>query len=87
MDKDRIQGKAEDIAGKVKRKVGEVTGDHELEAEGALEQAKGKTRNAVGQVKDTVRDAADNIKRENRDAETEQERIDRERLNRDKDVA
>ena len=62
MDKDRIQGKAEDIAGKVKRKVGEVTGNHELEAEGALEQAKGKTRNAVGQVKDTVRDAADNIK-------------------------
>ena len=87
MDKDRIQGKAEDIAGKVKRKVGEVTGNRELEAEGALEQAKGKTRNAVGQVKDAVRDAADNIKRENRDAETDQERIDRERLNRDKDVA
>jgi hypothetical protein len=38
-------------------------------------------------VKDAVRDAADNIKDKNRDVETDQERIDRERLNRDKDVA
>jgi uncharacterized protein YjbJ (UPF0337 family) len=77
MDKDRIQGKAEDIAGRAKRQVGEWTGDHETQAEGALEQAKGKTRNAVGKVKDAVRDAADNIKGENRDVETDQERIDR----------
>jgi len=77
MDKDRIQGKAEDIAGRAKRQVGEWTGDHETQAEGALEQAKGKARNAVGKVKDAVRDAADNIKSDNRDVETDQERIDR----------
>jgi len=77
MDKERIQGKAEDIAGGIKRKVGEVTGDHQTEAEGALDQAKGKTRNVVGKVKDAVRDAADNIKSENRDVETDQARIDR----------
>lgn len=83
MDKDRIQGKAEDIAGGIKRKVGEVTGDHKTEAEGALEQAKGKTQNVVGKVKDAVRDAADKVKGEhNRDVETDQEKIDRE-----KDVA
>jgi uncharacterized protein YjbJ (UPF0337 family) len=77
MDKDRIQGKAEDIAGRAKRQVGEWTGDHETQAEGALDQAKGKARNAVGKVKDAVRDAADNVKGENRDAENDQERIDR----------
>lgn len=77
MDKDRIEGKAEDIAGGIKRKVGEVTGDHKTEAEGALEQAKGKTRNVVGKVKDAVRDAADHVKSENRDVETDQENIDR----------
>ena len=83
MDKDRIQGKAEDIAGRAKRQVGEWTGDHETQAEGALEQAKGKARNAVGKVKDAVRDAADNIKGEkDRAVETDQEKIDRE-----KDVA
>jgi len=77
MDKDRIQGKAEDVAGRVKRQVGEWTGDHEAQAEGALEQAKGKARNAVGKVKDAVRDAKDNIEEKNRDVETDQERIDR----------
>jgi uncharacterized protein YjbJ (UPF0337 family) len=79
MDQDRIQGKAEDIAGRAKRQVGEWTGDNKTQAEGALDQAKGKARNAVGKVKDAVRDAADNIKAENRDAETDQERIDREK--------
>ncbi len=87
MDKDRIQGKAEDIAGRAKRQVGEWTGDNKTQAEGALDQAKGKTRNVVGKVKDAVRDAADNIEGENRDVETDQEGIDRERINREKDEA
>ncbi len=87
MDKDRIQGKAEDIAGRAKRQVGEWTGDNKTQAEGALDQAKGKTRNVVGKVKDAVRDAADNIEGENRDVETDQEGIDRERINREKDDA
>ena len=65
MDKDRIEGKAEDLAGRAKRQVGEWTGDNKTQAEGALDQAKGKTRNAVGKVKDAARDAADDIKGEN----------------------
>lgn len=77
MDKDRIQGKAEDIAGRAKRQVGEWTGDSNTQAEGAMDQAKGKARNAVGKVKDAVRDAADDVKGENRDVETDQERTDR----------
>ncbi len=41
----------------------------------------------MGKVKDAVRDAADNIEGENRDVETDQEGIDRERINREKDDA
>ena len=59
MDSDRIKGKADDIAGRVKRQVGEWTGDTETQAEGAAQQVKGKVENAWGKTKDAVRDAAD----------------------------
>lgn len=64
MDSDRIKGKADDIAGRVKRQVGEWTGDTESQAEGAAQQAKGKVQNAWGKAKDAVRDAADDTKRD-----------------------
>lgn len=62
MDSDRIKGKADDIAGRVKRQVGEWTGDTETEAEGAAQQVKGKVQNAFGKARDAVRDAADDVK-------------------------
>jgi uncharacterized protein YjbJ (UPF0337 family) len=61
MDKDRIKGKVEDIAGRVKRQTGEWTGDEKTQAEGAVEQIKGKARNMAGKVKDAARDAADDV--------------------------
>jgi uncharacterized protein YjbJ (UPF0337 family) len=83
MDKERIKGKAEDVAGRVQRQVGEWTGDEKAQAEGLAKQAEGKVRNAVGKVKDSIRDAAD---------ESEQDKIKREKedriiVDRDKDVA
>jgi uncharacterized protein YjbJ (UPF0337 family) len=83
MDKERIKGKAEDVAGRVQRQVGEWTGDEKTQAEGLAKQAEGKVRNAVGKLKDGVRDAAN---------ESEQDRIKREEedriiVDRDKDVA
>jgi uncharacterized protein YjbJ (UPF0337 family) len=57
MDKDRIEGKVEDIKGRVKRQVGEWTGDEETQAEGAAQQIKGKIQNAWGNAKDAGRDA------------------------------
>jgi uncharacterized protein YjbJ (UPF0337 family) len=69
MDKERIKGKAEDVAGRVQRQVGEWTGDEKAQAKGLAKQAEGKVRNAVGKLKDSVRDAAD---------ESEQDRIKRE---------
>ena len=67
MDIDRIKGKADDIAGRVKRQVGEWTGDEEAQAEGAAQQAKGKVQNAWGKAKDAVRDATDDAKDDIRD--------------------
>ena len=73
MDEDRIKGKAEDVKGRIKRQVGEWTGDEEAQAEGTMDQAKGKAQNAWGKVKNAARDVADDAKKDDRD--------------RDKDVA
>jgi uncharacterized protein YjbJ (UPF0337 family) len=62
MDKDRVEGKIEDVKGLVKRKVGEWTGDEETQAEGAAEQVKGKIQNAWGKAKDAGRDILDKNK-------------------------
>lgn len=75
MDSDRIKGKADDIAGRVKRQVGEWTGDEDAQAEGAAQQVKGKVQNAWGKAKDAVRDAADDADRDSDD------------LRKDRDVA
>jgi uncharacterized protein YjbJ (UPF0337 family) len=56
MNKDRIKGKAKDIAGRVERKTGEWTGDTETEVKGAAKQVEGKVQNALGQLKDKNRE-------------------------------
>jgi uncharacterized protein YjbJ (UPF0337 family) len=57
MDKDRIEGSANQAKGSVKEAAGKVTGDTKLQAEGAADKAKGKVQNVVGGAKDAVRDA------------------------------
>ncbi|MGB6688596.1 MAG: CsbD family protein [Terracidiphilus sp.] len=56
MDKDRVKGTLDDAAGRIKRQVGEWTGDTNAQVEGAAQQIKGKAEKAVGQVKDAARD-------------------------------
>jgi uncharacterized protein YjbJ (UPF0337 family) len=55
VDKDRIEGSAEQAKGKVKQWTGKALGDKKLEAEGQADQAKGKVQNAVGGLKDALR--------------------------------
>ena len=55
MDKDRINGSAEQAKGAVKETAGKVFGDKKLETEGKTEKAAGKVQNAVGGWKDAVR--------------------------------
>jgi uncharacterized protein YjbJ (UPF0337 family) len=58
MDKDRIEGSANQAKGAVKEAAGKVTGDAKLKAEGAADKAAGKVQNAVGGLKDSLRDAS-----------------------------
>jgi len=62
MDKDRIEGSAAQIKGKVKEVAGKVTGDTKLESEGKADQVAGKIQNTVGGLKDTLREADDAAK-------------------------
>lgn len=58
VDKDRIEGSAEQAKGSVKKGVGEMTGDEKMQAEGQADKAEGKVQNAAGSAKDAARDAA-----------------------------
>ena len=55
VDKDRIEGSAEQAKGKIKEVAGKVTGDSKLEADGKADQVAGKIQNAIGGIKDTLR--------------------------------
>ena len=57
MDKDRVEGAATNLKGKIKEAAGKVTGDAKLKSEGKADQVAGKVQNAVGGVKDAIRDA------------------------------
>jgi uncharacterized protein YjbJ (UPF0337 family) len=59
MNKDRIQGSAEQAKGKLKEVAGKATGDSKLETEGKADQVAGKVQNTVGGIKDTVKEAVD----------------------------
>lgn len=53
------KGKAtgENLMGKAKEALGNITGDPETKAEGQADQAKGQARHAKEDVKDNVKDA------------------------------
>jgi uncharacterized protein YjbJ (UPF0337 family) len=57
MDKDRVEGLAQQGKGKMKEAAGKVLGDEKLKTEGKIDQAEGKIRNTVGGMKDAIRDA------------------------------
>jgi uncharacterized protein YjbJ (UPF0337 family) len=76
MDKDRVEGKVKDVAGRVERQVGEWTGDSETQAKGAAKQVEGKVQNAWGKVKDAAKDAT----KENRDAEVDADEAEERRI-------
>jgi uncharacterized protein YjbJ (UPF0337 family) len=77
MDKDRVKGTVDDAAGRVKRQVGEWTGDTNAQVEGAAQQVKGKAEKAWGNVKDAARDASEKSDRDvvvERDVVTDRDR-------------
>jgi uncharacterized protein YjbJ (UPF0337 family) len=60
MNKDRIEGKVKDVAGRIERQAGEWTGDKKMQVQGTAKQAEGKIQNAVGKAKDAIKDASKN---------------------------
>jgi uncharacterized protein YjbJ (UPF0337 family) len=81
MDKDRVKGTVDDAAGRVKRQVGEWTGDTQSQVEGGAQQVKGKVEKAWGNVKDAARDATNRSDRDTADRDTTRDR-DRDDLDR-----
>ena len=67
MDKDQVNGKVKDVAGRIERQAGEWTGDKEKEVDGALKQVEGRLQNAWGNAKNAGRRATD--KKSNKDNE------------------
>jgi uncharacterized protein YjbJ (UPF0337 family) len=51
---DEIAGKLHEVKGKIKEKVGHLTSDSDLEAEGIGEQIGGKLRKKIGQLEKVI---------------------------------
>jgi uncharacterized protein YjbJ (UPF0337 family) len=51
---DEIAGKIHEVKGSIKEKVGHLTNDSDLEAEGIGEQIGGKLRKKVGQLEKVI---------------------------------
>lgn len=58
---DKIRGTANEAVGSLKRSIGRVTGNRDLQAEGVAQQTKGRTQKTVGEAKDGIRNVADRI--------------------------
>jgi uncharacterized protein YjbJ (UPF0337 family) len=79
MDKDKVKGAVNDTAGRVKRQVGEWTGDTNAQVEGAAQQVKGKAQKAWGNVKDAARDADKNAQASHESGVEHERELERER--------
>ena len=60
-NRDEAEGKWEQTKGTVKDKVGEFTGDRDLEAEGEVQHAEGDVQEGWGSVKRKVSDVVHDI--------------------------
>lgn len=63
MNKDHVKGAAKDVAGKIQREVGEMTGDKSQQAKGLAKQAEGKLQKKVGDIKDAAHEAHEHNQR------------------------
>ena len=56
MDKDRINGSANQAIGTAKEVAGKLTGDAKLKTEGNAQKIQGKIQNAIGGIKDAAKE-------------------------------
>ena len=65
MNRDQVKGTVKDTAGKIQRKVGELTGNENQQAKGTARQVEGKIQKGVGNVEQAL-DKADRESRSER---------------------
>ena len=53
MNRDQVKGTAKDVAGKVQRKVGEMTGNKSQQIKGAVKQVEGKVQKGAGDLEES----------------------------------
>lgn len=49
------EGKSDEAKGRVKKAVGELTGDDELKREGSIDKASGKVKQGIDKAKDALK--------------------------------
>ena len=52
MNRDQAKGAMKDVAGKIQRKAGEITGNRTQQLKGAGKQAVGKVQKTIGNMRD-----------------------------------
>lgn len=59
MNSDQVKGTAKEVAGKVQKKTGEITGNESQQVKGAVKEAEGNVQKNVGNAKESVKDQID----------------------------
>ncbi|GAN61674.1 CsbD family protein [Acetobacter cibinongensis] len=58
---DKVQGAANQVAGKIKEEAGKLTDNDRLRAEGVAQNIKGKVQEKAGDAKDAVKKGIDKL--------------------------
>jgi len=53
MNRDQVKGTAKDVAGKMQRKLGELTGNKSQQIKGGAKQVEGKVQKGVGDLEES----------------------------------
>ena len=61
MNNDQVKGRVDQVKGAIKEGTGKALDDRDLEAEGTVDKASGKTQATYGDAKEKVKDAIDKI--------------------------
>ena len=60
-NQDQVEGKVDNVKGKIKEGIGDLTGNERLQAEGEADQVSGKSQETWGKLKHGVGDAVDAV--------------------------
>ena len=63
MNRNQVKGTMKDVAGKVQRKVGEVTGSSKQQVKGMARQAEGKLQKGLGNVEQAADDSMEEARK------------------------